>query len=135
MDEDSRVAGFPRIFTAGDLAISRAAPLPQLAQPAIQSGAHAGRQVGRLVCGQQAERFAYRNKGSMATIGRSSAVVELPVGVRLTGLLAWLAWVALHIVMLLGNRNRLSTMLNLSWRYLAWPAGSGVVVGDIPDQE
>ena len=68
----------------------------------------------------------------MATIGRRSAVVQLPQGIRITGTLAWLAWLALHVVTLLGNRNRVSTLLNLSWRYLTWGHGGGLIVGDEP---
>jgi NADH dehydrogenase len=135
VDDHLQVTGFPEIFAAGDLALIPGAPLPQQAQPAIQTGAHAGRQIRHLLAGEPTQRFSYRDKGTMATIGRNAAVVDLPPGVRLTGVLAWLAWLGLHIVMLLGNRNRLSTMLNLSWRYLAWPSGSGVIVGDIPDQD
>ena len=68
----------------------------------------------------------------MATIGRSDAVVQLPIGLKLKGLLAWLAWLFLHIVMLTGQRNRLATLANLSVRYLAWPVGRNVIVGDPP---
>jgi NADH dehydrogenase len=135
VDDHLQVAGFPEIFAAGDLALISGAPLPQQAQPAIQTGTHAGRQIRHLLAGEPTQRFCYRDKGTMATIGRNAAVVALPLGVRLTGALAWLAWLGLHIVMLLGHRNRLSTMLNLSWRYLAWPSGSGVIVGDLPDRD
>ena len=68
----------------------------------------------------------------MATIGRRSAVVELPHGVRIRGTLAWLAWLGLHLFYLLGGRNRLSALLNLSYRYLIWGHGGGVIVGDDP---
>jgi NADH dehydrogenase len=68
----------------------------------------------------------------MATIGRRSAVVELPVGLRLTGTLAWLAWFALHLVYLLGGRNRVSTLINLADRYVFWGHGGAVIVGDEP---
>lgn len=131
---DLRVSGRDRVFVAGDVALNGAAPLPQLAQPAIQSGRHAGRQVARLIAGKSTRRFTYHNKGTMATIGRGAAIAELRGGIRLTGPVAWLAWLGLHIVMLLGNRNRISTMVNLGWRYLARPAGAGVVVGEVPDR-
>jgi len=68
----------------------------------------------------------------MATIGRRSAVVELPRGLRLTGTLAWLSWLALHLFYLLGGRNRVSTMINLTYRYFAWGHGGAVIVGDEP---
>jgi hypothetical protein len=60
---------------------------------------------------------------------------ELPYRVRFGGTLAWLAWLALHIIELLGNRNRFSTLLNLSWRYLTWARGGGLIVGDDPPEE
>jgi NADH dehydrogenase len=60
--------------------------------------------------------------------------VQLPQGARLTGTLAWLAWLGLHLLYLLGGRNRVSTLINLSWRYLAWGHGGGVIVGDEPDR-
>jgi NADH dehydrogenase len=134
VDDHLRVASHPGIFAAGDLALIDRQPLPQQAQPAIQTGTHAGRQIHHLLAGEPTQPFHYRDKGSMATIGRNAAVVALPYGVRLTGALAWLAWLGLHLIMLLGNRNRLSTLLNLSWRYLAWPSGNSLIVGDLPDQ-
>ena len=132
---DLRVEGHDRIFAAGDVALIGDGPLPQLAQPALQTGAHAGRQVRRLLAGEPTQPFRYHDKGTMATIGRRSAIVELPHGIRLTGTLAWFAWLALHIVSLLGNRNRVATLLNLSWRYLAWPGGGTAIVGDTPDTD
>lgn len=131
--DDLRVDGFDRVFAVGDIARIDDQQLPQLAQPAIQEGAHAGRQILRLAAGEPTERFVYHDKGSMATIGRRAAVVELPFGIHFTGTPAWLTWLGLHIVTLLGGRNRASALLNLSWRYLAWPSGSGVIVGDVPE--
>jgi NADH dehydrogenase len=128
---DLRVAGQDRIFATGDIALIEDQPLPQVAQPAIQSGRHAGRQIARLMAGQPTRPFRYHDKGIMATIGRRSAVVELPHGVRIHGTLAWLAWLGLHLFYLLGGRNRLSALLNLSYRYLVWGHG-GVIVGDDP---
>ena len=68
----------------------------------------------------------------MATIGSRSAVVELPIGIRLRGTAAWVALLALHVYALLGNRNRIVTLVNLSWRYLTWKRGGGIIVGDDP---
>ncbi|HYB85967.1 MAG TPA: NAD(P)/FAD-dependent oxidoreductase [Streptosporangiaceae bacterium] len=129
---DLRVHGQDRVFAAGDIALVDGLPLPQLAQPAIQGGRHAARQVERLVNGQPAVPLAYHDKGIMATVGRRSAVVQLPHGVRVRGTLAWLAWLGLHLVTLLGGRNRLSALINLSWRYVSWGHGGGVIVGDDP---
>jgi NADH dehydrogenase len=131
---DLRVEGSDRIFAIGDIALHQQDPAPQLAQPAIQHGKHAAEQVVRLVKGEPTQPFKYHDKGMMATIGRRSAIVELPQGPRFTGTLAWLAWLGLHLLYLLGGRNRVATLINLSWRYLAWGHGGGVIVGDEPDQ-
>ncbi len=133
---DLRVTGQDRVFAAGDVAVNPGEPIAQLAQPALQEGRHAGAQVARLIAGQATEPFRYHDKGTMATIGRRSAVVELRGGLRLRGTLAWLAWLGLHLIYLLGNRNRVVTLVNLSWRYLTWSRGGGVIVGDdVPGQD
>ncbi len=130
VEADLRVTGQDHVFAVGDVGLNEQAPSPQLAQPAIQQGRHAGQQIVRLLAGRETEPFHYHDKGIMATIGRRSAVVELPIGLRLRGTLAWLAWLGLHLFYLLGNRNRLVTIVNLSWRYLTWSRGGGVIVGD-----
>jgi NADH dehydrogenase len=129
---DLRVTGQDAIFAVGDIAVIDGQPLPQLAAPAIQAGRHAADQILHLLAGQQTTPMRYRDKGIMATIGHRSAVVELPSRIRVRGTMAWLAWLALHLVTLLGNRNRISALVNLSWRYLTWSRGGGVIVGDDP---
>jgi NADH dehydrogenase len=130
---DLRVHGQDRIFAAGDIAVNPDDPTPQLAQPALQMGRHAAKQIVRLHRQTVTEPFRYHDKGQMATIGRRSAVVQLPRGPRLRGTLAWLSWLALHLFYLLGGRNRISTMINLTYRYVAWGHGGGVIVGDEPE--
>jgi NADH dehydrogenase len=129
---DLRVQGEDRIFAAGDISVSATDPVAQLAQPAIQQGRHAAQQILALIAGQETAVFHYHDKGIMATIGSRSAVVELPVGIKLRGTLAWLAWLGLHLYTLLGNRQRINTLVNLSWRYLTWSRGGGIIVGDDP---
>jgi NADH dehydrogenase len=132
---DLRVQGQDRIFAVGDIAVNPGHPAPQLAQPALQMGRHAAAQIVRLQREQPTQPFAYHDKGLMATIGRRSAVVQLAGGLRwlrLRGTLAWLAWFALHLVYLLGGRNRVSTLVNLAFRYVAWGHGGAVIVGDDP---
>ena len=129
---DLRVQGQDRIFAVGDIAMNPDDPTPQLAQPAIQMGKHAAEQIVKLEAKAATEPFKYHDKGTMATIGRRSAVVELPIGLRLTGTLAWLAWFALHLLYLLGGRNRVSTVVNLTDRYVFWGHGGAVIVGDEP---
>jgi NADH:ubiquinone reductase (H+-translocating) len=133
---DLRLAGCPQVFAIGDVAGAGAGgsePLPQVAQPAIQGGRHAGVQIRRLLAGAPTEPFRYHDKGIMATIGRSDAVVQLPFGLRLRGPVAWLAWLGLHVVTLVGNRNRLATLINLSVRYFSWPRSLNMIVGDPAD--
>jgi NADH:ubiquinone reductase (H+-translocating) len=132
---DLRVSGQERVFTVGDIALIDGQPLAQLAQPAIQAGRHAAAQIRRLAAGQGTLPFRYHDKGTMATIGRRSAVVQLPRHVRIRGTLAWFAWLGLHLVYLLGNRNRISTLVNLSWRYLTWSRTGGVLLGDDQPQD
>jgi NADH dehydrogenase len=129
---DLRVSGHDRIFAVGDIALIDGQPLPQLAQPALQMGRHVAAQLRRLMAGQPTEPFRYHDKGMMATIGRRSAVVELPHRVRVRGTIAWVAWLALHLVILLGNRNRLSALVNLAYRYLTWGHGGAVIVDSDP---
>ncbi len=129
---DLRVTGQDRIFAVGDIALIDGDPLPQLAQPALQMGRHAATQIAALAAGRPAAAFSYHDKGIMATIGRRSAVVQLPSRIRVRGTLAWLAWLGLHLVTLLGNRNRISALVNLTYRYLTWGHGGGVIAGDDP---
>ena len=127
---DLRVQGQERIFAVGDIAVNPDDPTPQLAQPSLQMGRHAAAQIVRLEAKQDTVPFSYHDKGTMATIGRRSAVVQFPRGLRLRGTLAWLTWFALHLFYLLGGRNRVSTLINLTYRYLAWGHDGAVIVGD-----
>lgn len=101
--------------------------LPQLAQVAIQGGVHVARSIAQTVAGLEPEPFRYRDKGTMATIGRRAAVAELPHLPALRGGLAWLAWLGLHLVTLLGMRNRLSVLVNWAWNYLTWDRGPRLI--------
>jgi NADH dehydrogenase len=130
---DLRVPEHPEILVAGDSALVEDDPLPQLAQPALQTGQHAGRTIARLVAGEPTERFRYKDKGTMATIGRGSAVADIAHGPKLVGVLAWLLWMFVHIFGLLGNRNRIVVSLGLTFRYLAQRRGV-MVVGDPEDR-
>ena len=121
-----------RVFAVGDASVIVDNPLPQLAQPALQTGKHAAQQITRIHLGQPTVPFEYYNKGTMATIGRADAVVQLPNGLKLTGIVAWLGWIALHIMFLLGSRNRIQTLVNLAVRYSGL-GRSGVIVGDVAE--
>lgn len=129
---DLSIPGCPDAYAVGDVANipdGRGGVLPQLAPVAQQSGRHAARQLRRRMDGLPTRPMRYRDKGIMATIGRRSAVAELPGGIRLRGSLAWVAWLALHLVTLVGFRNRLSVFLNWAWNYLTWDRGPRLILG------
>ena len=131
---DLRVEGFDEIYAVGDIAVTPE-PLPQVAQPAIQGGRFAGRQIAARLAGDTkriGQPFHYRDKGLLATIGRSAAVAQISHAPKLTGFIAWMIWLFIHIISLLGNRNRITTLVNLAVRYLAWPRTFNVIVGEVP---
>ena len=132
VNSDLRTTNDERVFAVGDTSVIVDNPLPQLAQPALQTGKHAAQQITRIHLGQPTVPFQYYNKGTMATIGRADAVVQLPNGLKLTGIIAWLGWIALHIMFLLGSRNRVQTLINLAVRYSGL-GRSGVIVGDVAE--
>jgi NADH dehydrogenase len=119
----------PRVFAVGDVAlVDGMERLPQLAQVAIQMGAHAAANVQRSIRGEPLAPFVYREKGTMATIGRSRAVAV--VGrLHLAGALAWWLWLGVHLVLLVGFRNRLVVLVNWAWNYLTYDRGLRAIVG------
>jgi NADH:quinone reductase (non-electrogenic) len=130
VDPDLSVPGHPEIFAIGDIAAAPGgdgAPLPQVAQPAIQGGKHVARQIVRRLRGESSEPFTYHDKGQMATIGRHEAVAELANGWRLSGPIGWLAWLGLHLVYLMGFRNRIKVFVDWSWNYLTYDRGSRIL--------
>lgn len=132
---DLAIPGHPGGWAIGDVAAARdrrGELLPQLAPVAMQSGRHVARQIARLLDGRTTDPFRYVDKGTMATIGRRAAVAELPGRIRLSGAPAWLAWLGLHIVLLVGKRNRASVLLNWAWNYLTWDRGPRLILRPRP---
>jgi NADH dehydrogenase len=132
---DLAVEGHPDVFAIGDIAdIDNGAGgrLPQLAQVALQGGKFAAKQILRDLAGEPRQVFRYRDKGTMATIGRRAAVAELAGGAKLKGFIAWLAWLMLHLVYLVGMRNRMSVLVNWGWNYLTWDRGPRLIVAAEP---
>jgi NADH dehydrogenase len=138
VDDDLSIRGRTDAYAVGDAAAEPWLPpsshhpdvCPQLAQVAIQSGKHAAGQILNRIDGQPTRPFHYRDKGIMATIGRRAAVTQFPQGLVVRGTLGWLAWLGLHLVYLIGFRNRIIVLINWSWRYLSWGSGPRVIVGD-----
>jgi NADH dehydrogenase len=127
VEPDLSIPARPEVFAVGDIAAAPAGDgelLPQVAQPAIQGGRHAARQIVRRLQGEPGEPFRYHDKGSMATIGRHEAVTELPFGVRLWGFVGWVAWLGLHLIQLMGFRNRLNVLVNWAWNYVTYDRGA-----------
>ena len=124
VEPDLTVPGHPDVFAIGDIAIDPRRPLPQVAQPAIQGGKHVADQIRRRLAGEPTVPFEYHDKGSMATIGRHDAVAEFPNGRTLSGTIGWIAWLGLHLVYLLGFRNRVNVFVNWAWNYLTYDRAS-----------
>lgn len=130
-----QVPGHAEAFVAGDLAAVRDALYPQVAQVAIQQGRLAAQNVLAALSGRPAETFTYTDLGMMATIGRHSAVVVFPSGRTLRGRPAWLAWLGVHLVKLVGFRNRTGVFLNWLYNYFSWDRGPRLMLPGDPARE
>jgi NADH dehydrogenase len=131
VNEDLTCPGHPEVYVVGDLAAFRSADgqlLPGVAQVAMQEAAHAGANIARRVAGQPARPFVYHDLGIMATIGRNSAVGDLP-HFRIKGYLAWLMWLFIHIFQLIGFRNRLSVMTQWFFSYVTYQRSVRLITG------
>jgi NADH dehydrogenase len=131
VNPDLTVPGHPEIFVIGDMALlkdARGRSLPGVAQVAMQQGKWAAANILRAIEGKPARAFRYRDLGNMATIGRNSAVADIR-GLRLTGFVAWLAWAVVHILSLIGFRNRVLVGLQWLWDYLTLQRGARLITG------
>jgi NADH:ubiquinone reductase (H+-translocating) len=130
---DLSLPGRPEIFVVGDAALCQGPdqrPLPGLAAVAKQQGEYVGDVVCRRLCnGPAIGPFSYRNRGTLATIGRNSAVADLPWA-GLTGTIAWLLWGTVHIFLLIGFRNRIAVFLNWVWAWLTYGRGARLISGE-----
>lgn len=132
VEPDLSVPGHPEIFVIGDLAhVERnGAQVPGVAPAAMQGGRHVARQITRDLAGAAREPFRYRDRGNLATIGRAAAVADLG-RIRLSGFAAWLVWVFVHILYLIGFRNRLIVLIQWTWAYLMYQRGIRLITGDV----
>ena len=131
--EDLSVAEHPEVFVVGDMAAleSEGKAVPAVAPAAMQSGRTAARNIIHSVRGEGRERFHYRNKGDLATIGRYKAVGVL-AGKHLSGALAWWTWLLVHIMYLAGFRNRLSVLLEWGYSFFTYERGARLITADSP---
>lgn len=122
VDPDLTVPGHPGVFVAGDLANfshQTGKPLPGVAQVAKQQGTHAARNIARLIRGDATRPFRYLDPGNMATIGRANALADFG-WLQVSGVAGWLLWLFVHILFLIGFRNRLSVLLQWAAAYLTY---------------
>jgi NADH:ubiquinone reductase (H+-translocating) len=127
---DLSIAAHPQVFVVGDLASVSSAgkPVPGVAPAAKQMGAHAARNILLRIAGSETEAFHYNDFGSLATIGRHSAVAQLPK-LKLSGPPAWWFWLLLHIYFLIGFRSRLIVLINWAWAYFTYGRGARIILG------
>jgi NADH dehydrogenase len=133
---DGSVPGHPEVFALGDIATltdANGVVVPGVAQGALQMGAHTAELLERELRGEKfspvgRRPFVYRDKGSMATIGRSAAVAQIKK-VELKGYLAWLAWLAVHLMFLIGFRNKFSVLMQWMYSYFTYKRGARIITG------
>ncbi len=126
-----QVPGHPEAFIIGDAAYLEqdGEPLPMVAPVAIQMGQFVARNIKRQVRGQALEPFRYRDQGTLATIGRNAAVANV-YGIKATGFLAWVMWLGIHIIQLIGFRNKLFVLINWAWDYFFYERAARLITRD-----
>jgi len=129
VQDDLTVPGHPEVQVIGDLAnltAKNGKPLPGVSPVAIQEGRHAAKNILHMIEGAKPQRFIYWDKGSLATIGRNRAVADLNFA-HFSGLPAWLAWLFVHILYLVGFRNRLAVLFQWAWAYFTFNKGARLI--------
>ncbi len=126
-----QVQGHPEVYIIGDAAYREAngEPLPMVAPVAIQMGKHAALNIGNALQGKPLLPFRYRDQGNLATIGRNAAVADV-YGIRAKGFVAWVMWLGIHIIQLIGFRNKLFVLLNWAWDYFFYERAARLITRD-----
>lgn len=138
VDEALRLPDHPEVFVIGDMAGARDAQgdlYPQVAQVAIQQGEHVAATLRREAAGLEPEPFEYSDLGQMATIGRNAAILQMPSGFSLTGFLAWMGWLLIHVVKLVGFRNQVGVLLSWVYNYFTYDRGPRLIVDVEPERD
>jgi len=133
VEPDLSIPGHPEAFVIGDLAAfvhQTGIPLPGLAPVAIQQARHVAKNIQRALTSQPCEPFRYVDRGSLATIGRAAAVADFGA-VKLSGFFAWIAWLFVHILFLIGFRNRFIVLFEWAWAYVTLQRSARLITGDI----
>jgi NADH:ubiquinone reductase (H+-translocating) len=137
VNDDLSIPGHPEVQVIGDLAnfsYQTGEPLPGVSPVAIQQGRHAARNILAMIKGRESQRFHYWDKGSLATIGRNKAVADLKF-MHLSGLPAWLAWLFVHIIFLVGFRNRLVVLFQWAWAYFTFDKGARLITRNFQSEQ
>jgi NADH:ubiquinone reductase (H+-translocating) len=136
VNEDLTIPGHPEIQVIGDLAnfahTPNGKPLPGVSPVAMQQGRHAARNVKSMIAGERPKEFIYWDKGAMATIGRNRAVADLR-WIRFGGFPAWVAWLLIHLVFLVGFRNKASVLANWAYHYFTYGRGARLITNKVSD--
>ena len=131
VDTHNKLYGYDQIFAVGDVALMQTEDYPQghpqVAPVAMQQGQLLAKNLKRLVKGQPLKQFAYFDKGTMATVGRNRAVAEV-ARMKLGGFFAWAAWMLVHLLMLIGFRNRLVVLVDWIWNYFSYDRGIRLIL-------
>lgn len=131
VDRFNQVEGYENIFAVGDIALMQCPAYPhghpQMAQPAIQQGKNLALNFIRKYEGKPRKAFDYRDLGSMATIGRNKAVADI-AGMNLTGFFAWFLWMGVHLMSILGVKNKLSVLLDWAWSYFSYDKSNRILI-------
>ncbi len=127
---DLSLPGHPEVFVVGDLAHVEqdGGPVPGMAPPAIQMGRHAAAAIRADLAGRPRRPFRYRDRGMLATVGRRAAVASVG-GIEIGGAIAWVVWLAVHIVWLIGFRNRVVVLFEWAWAYVTYQRSARVIFG------
>ena len=137
VNKDLTIPDHPEVQVIGDLtnfSYQTGQPLPGVSPVAMQQGRHAARNILAMIDGRKPQRFWYFDKGSMATIGRNKAVADLKL-VHLSGIPAWLAWLFVHIIFLVGFRNRLAVLFQWAWAYFSFNKGARLITRNFQSEQ
>jgi NADH:ubiquinone reductase (H+-translocating) len=132
VNPDLSIPGHPEVFVIGDLAALKdehGKLLPGVAPVAMQEGKAAAKNIARDLKGEARQNFHYLDKGSLATIGRSAAIAQFGK-LHISGFLAWLSWLFIHIFFLIGFRNRIIVLIQWAWSYFSYQRGARLITGD-----
>jgi len=137
VNQDLTIPDHPEVQVIGDLANfshQTGQPLPGVSPVAMQQGRHAARNILAMIDGRKTQRFWYFDKGNMATIGRNKAVADLKL-IHLSGIPAWLAWLFVHVIFLVGFRNRLAVLFQWAWAYFSFNKGARLITRNFQSEQ